>query len=107
LMPGPTSAEADEALRHVSATPPPLGYVASIRRIPPMAERSNYASHDAMDAVFVMDGSVTLLLDGGDDIDLRPGDVLIQNGTPHAWHNRESLPALLGVVSIGGVRLPQ
>jgi quercetin dioxygenase-like cupin family protein len=84
--------------------PEPLGVVTTIRRIAPTDAPSAMGWQDTMDVVFVMSGSVVLQLDGGEEIELRPGDVLIENGTNHAWHNRGDEPALLGTASFAGVR---
>jgi mannose-6-phosphate isomerase-like protein (cupin superfamily) len=93
------------ALQTLPYLPAPLGYVASIVRIDPTDDPLPFVQHATMDVVFVMAGEVTLLLDGGDEVRLRPGDVLIQNGTRHAWHNLGVVPALLGVTSLGGAWL--
>jgi quercetin dioxygenase-like cupin family protein len=48
-----------------------------------------------IDYVVVLRGQVSLLLDEGDEIPVRPLDVVIQRGTNHYWINRGSEPALL------------
>jgi hypothetical protein len=53
---------------------------------------------------FVMSGRVLLLLDGGEQLDLQPGDCVVHNGTNYAWHNRFEEPVLLGSSSFGGFR---
>lgn len=42
---------------------------------------------DTLDYAIVLEGEVCALLDEGECL-LRPGDVLIQRGTNHAWSNR-------------------
>jgi len=67
--------------------------------------RPNTARHpwmhktNTIDYVIVLEGEVSLLLDG-DERDLKPFDVVIQRGTNHAWVNRGKQPALLAVVLI-------
>ncbi len=48
-----------------------------------------------IDYVVLLRGSVSLLLDEGDEIPVRPLDVVIQRGTNHYWVNRGPEPALL------------
>jgi hypothetical protein len=42
-----------------------------------------------------------LELDDGVETTLRPGDVNIQNGTRHRWHNRGTEPAVMAVAMVG------
>jgi quercetin dioxygenase-like cupin family protein len=89
------------ALRSLPTKPAPLGYVATMTKIEPSTEPGPFHQHVSVDAIFVMAGEVEYLLDGGDTITLQPGDVVIQNGANHAWHNRGSTPAVLGSVCFG------
>lgn len=104
LLPMDGQSPSPEALDGAPLVPPPLGVVATIRRIHPTDAAGPMRWQDTMDAVFVMGGEVALILDGGDEITLQAGDVLIQNGTNHAWHNRGEIPAVLGVASFRGAR---
>jgi len=52
-----------------------------------------------VDYIIVLEGEVTLLLDG-DEVELGPHDVVIQRGTNHAWINRGKEPALLAAILI-------
>ena len=54
---------------------------------------------ETVDYVVLLRGTVTLVLDE-DETELRPGDVVVQRGTNHAWVNKESEPALLLAVLI-------
>jgi quercetin dioxygenase-like cupin family protein len=103
----PSQDETPEALRRAPLAPEPLGVVVAVTRILPTAAPSPMRWQNTMDAIFIMSGEVTYLLDGGEEIDLRAGDVLIQNGTNHAWHNRTSEPVLAGFASFAGVRTGQ
>jgi hypothetical protein len=40
----------------------------------------------------LLQGNVSLLLDEGEEILVRPLDVVIQRGTNHYWVNRGSVP---------------
>jgi len=52
-----------------------------------------------LDYIIVLEGEVTLLLDE-EEVDLKPFDVVIQQGTNHGWINKGSKPALLAAVMI-------
>jgi len=54
-----------------------------------------------VDYEFVVSGSVVLELDDGTEVELYPGDTVIQNGTRHAWRNRSSEPCRMVVVLVG------
>jgi hypothetical protein len=56
-----------------------------------------------IDCVVLLRGAVSLLLDEGDEIPVRPLDVVIQRGTNHYWVNRGSEPALLMGVLVDAV----
>jgi quercetin dioxygenase-like cupin family protein len=54
---------------------------------------------DTVDYAMVLQGSITMLLDD-EDVELSSGDVVIQNGTNHAWANRGDAPCLMAFVLI-------
>ena len=39
------------------------------------------------DYLIVLTGELQIIVDGGETLDLRPGDTVIQRGTAHAWRN--------------------
>jgi mannose-6-phosphate isomerase-like protein (cupin superfamily) len=55
----------------------------------------------SVDYEYVVSGSVVLELDDGTEVELRPGDTVIQNGTRHAWRNRGTEPCQMVVVLVG------
>jgi mannose-6-phosphate isomerase-like protein (cupin superfamily) len=74
--------------------------------IPGLAELFE-ADHPGMhttptvDYAVVLEGEPVLDLDAGETTRLRPGDVVVQNGTRHAWRNPGAAPATIFVVLIG------
>ena len=42
---------------------------------------------DTIDFEVVLEGTITLELDDGAEVTLRPGDTVVQNGTRHRWKN--------------------
>jgi mannose-6-phosphate isomerase-like protein (cupin superfamily) len=59
---------------------------------------------DSIDYVLVVSGEVTLDLDDGEQAMLRAGDVVVQNGTRHAWRNHGTEPCTIVGVAIGADR---
>jgi quercetin dioxygenase-like cupin family protein len=57
-----------------------------------------------VDYAIVLEGDVWLELDDGEEIHLKPHDVVVQNGTRHAWRNKGATPAKMAFVLIGAVR---
>jgi mannose-6-phosphate isomerase-like protein (cupin superfamily) len=59
---------------------------------------------DSIDYVLVVSGEATLELDDGEQTVLRAGDVVIQNGTRHAWRNHGTESCTIIGVAIGADR---
>jgi mannose-6-phosphate isomerase-like protein (cupin superfamily) len=55
---------------------------------------------DTLDYVVVLDGEVTLVLEDG-EVELQPGDSVVQRRTNHAWRNRGDSPIRLLAVMVG------
>jgi len=54
----------------------------------------------SVDYIIIIKGEVDMLLDEGEARSLKPGDVVIQRGTNHAWVNHGKEPALLVAVLV-------
>ena len=54
-----------------------------------------------IDVVTILSGRLIVELDDGITKELATGDVLIQNGTRHAWRNPFDVPAVMHAVSFG------
>jgi mannose-6-phosphate isomerase-like protein (cupin superfamily) len=77
-----------------------------LRAIPGLAElfeadKPGMHTTPTVDYAVVLEGEIVLDLDAGETTLLRPGDVVVQNGTRHAWRNSGSTPATIFVVLIG------
>jgi quercetin dioxygenase-like cupin family protein len=59
---------------------------------------------DTVDYGILVDGEISLELDNGKTAALKPGDVVVQNGTRHAWRNRGDKAAKMVFVLIGARR---
>ena len=68
-------------------------------------ERDHPGMHttDTIDYEIVISGEVWLELDDGQEVHLKPGDTVIQNGTRHAWRNKSSVPCVLAVTLVGAM----
>ena len=60
---------------------------------------------ESIDYGVVIEGEMTLVLDDGEAL-LRPGSVVIQRGTNHAWANRSGKPCRMLFVLIDGAFEP-
>lgn len=59
---------------------------------------------DTIDYVIVLQGELWLDLGSGPPTCVRQGDIVIQNGTRHAWRNLGDRPALAAFVLLGAPR---
>ncbi|GIJ46151.1 cupin [Virgisporangium aliadipatigenens] len=59
---------------------------------------------DTIDYAICIEGELCLELDNGAEKTLTPGSCVIQQGTRHAWKNKNDKPALMCYVQIGAVR---
>jgi mannose-6-phosphate isomerase-like protein (cupin superfamily) len=60
---------------------------------------------ETVDYGVVIDGELTLVLDEGEVL-LRPGSVVVQRGTNHAWANRSGRPCRMLFVLVAGAYDP-
>jgi quercetin dioxygenase-like cupin family protein len=82
--------------------PPVGGFRFGILTFPPKTnEIGGMHTTDTIDLAYIISGEVWLELDDGKEVQLKPGDILIQNGTHHAWHNRGAEPCVSVSCMIG------
>ena len=79
-------------------------------RLPGLAETfepepPGYHLTDTIDYVVLLEGQLKLFLDNDESVDLKVGDVIVQNGTRHAWVNDSNNPARLLVIMVGAQRI--
>ena len=72
----------------------------SLSRLPGLAdhfEKEDPAMHktNTVDYAVVYDGEIWLELDDGNTVHLERGDVVVQNGTRHAWRNEGTRPVTM------------
>lgn len=73
-----------------------LKHADSVRRAP-----SHPAMHatDTVDYAIVIEGEIDMLLDDS-DVHMRTGDIMVQQGTNHAWVNRGDRPCKIAFVLV-------
>ena len=123
--PADISGSADRAARAIGVPPPPGGSIFRVVDFPPeKAPRSRGAilaemgvgdhggaRHPGMhrtrsvDYAVVVEGEIDMLLDEG-EVHLQAGDVLVQQGTSHAWVNRGTTPCRIAFVLIDAKEIP-
>jgi hypothetical protein len=64
-------------------------------------ENPGFHKTETVDYAILLSGELWLELDGGAVRHLRPGDVVVQNATRHAWRNKTDAPAVIAFVLIG------
>jgi mannose-6-phosphate isomerase-like protein (cupin superfamily) len=117
--PADISGSADRAEREIGVPPPARGSIFRVVKFPPgrkdvsreavleemgLSQQSN-SIHAGMhktrsiDYAVVMEGEIDMLLDDG-EVHLAAGDVLVQQGTNHAWVNRGTRPCRIAFVLI-------
>jgi mannose-6-phosphate isomerase-like protein (cupin superfamily) len=64
-------------------------------------EHPGFHRTPTIDYDIVLDGTMGLELDDGVEVRLEPGDVVVQNGTRHRWHNRGNTIARMLAVTVG------
>ena len=69
-------------------------------------ETENPGMHtsDTVDFEYIISGDVWIELDDGQEVHLKAGDTVVQNGTRHAWRNRSNDPYQMVVCLIGAQR---
>jgi naringenin degradation protein FdeH len=123
--PADISGSADRAAREIGVPPPPNGSILRVVDFPPeRAPRSRQAilaemgvgdhggaRHPGMhrtrsvDYAIVLEGEIDMLLDEG-EVHLAAGDVLVQQGTNHAWVNRGTIRCRIAFVLIDAKEIP-
>lgn len=87
--------------RPLQVPPDPLGTIVHVIDMPPGAVAPMHRTR-SIDYGVVLDGEVDLELDDGSVVTMSQGDVLVQRGTAHAWHNRSSGTVRLFFVNVEG-----
>ena len=122
--PADNSGNADGAPKSFSLHPPHGGSVFRIIDLPPDSKRygdnpaaarpdhaiegrhPGFHKTDTIDYAIVLDGEVWAMMDEGEDKLMKPGDVLVQRGTSHAWSNRSDKNCVIAFILIDAKPAP-
>ncbi|MGQ4601245.1 cupin domain-containing protein [Nocardia sp. R6R-6] len=93
----------------VRLNPPPAGSIFRMVEFPPdgaWRDREDGPADQvhatpSLDYAIVIEGEIWAVLDDEETL-MKPGDVLIQRGTRHAWSNRSDRQTVVAFVLIGG-----
>jgi quercetin dioxygenase-like cupin family protein len=88
----------DMGARRLNSGTPPNGTRLMIMDLFPGAHGAMHRT-DTLDYVIAIEGEVEMLLDDS-SVTLRAGDLLVQQGTIHAWTNRTDRHARLAIVLV-------
>ena len=91
----------DFGARLIGTQPPKNGSRFAINDTPPGSPGRMHRT-DTLDIIFVVSGEIDMELDDGNEVHLKQGDVMVQQGTNHAWWNRGSEWARLVIVLMDG-----
>ncbi|MBY4869682.1 cupin domain-containing protein [Burkholderia anthina] len=65
---------------------------------------SGFHITDSVDYDIILSGELSLEVDDGQTRVLKAGDIVVQNGTRHAWRNKSNAPAVMASILIGTQR---
>jgi hypothetical protein len=68
---------------------------------PNINDAAGFHASNSTDIIVMISGKLWLELDDGKEVELNAGDVLIQNGTRHRWHNHSDDWPLYAVIIVG------
>ena len=71
-----------------------------IVELPPGHRREMHRT-DTVDYGLVLSGELYAVFENGETL-LRPGDVIVQRGTNHAWQNRSDAPTRIAFINMSG-----
>jgi mannose-6-phosphate isomerase-like protein (cupin superfamily) len=94
-IPELTSRAAREPNERAFTIMPESGQLLRILDVYPLKDggkRTTMHRTQTLDYVVVIDGELVLILDDS-EVTLKPGDVVVQRGTDHAWENRSGMIA--------------
>ena len=108
----PSAEETPEAIRRTASLPSGDGFRVSYVRFnprpagmePKLEDYGAWHWHDTMVIQTLIAGELVMMLDDGSEKTLRPGDMVFQTGTNHAWDVRNEEGAVLAITVLPAVR---
>ena len=102
--PADTARGDDRSAREIGIPPPERGSIFRVVDFPPGAKGEMHRTR-SIDYAVVMEGEIDMVLDDS-EVHLVAGDVLVQQGTNHAWVNRGTAPCRMAFVLIDAKQIP-
>lgn len=96
LHPGSSPSEKNPVTTSLGANATEIRVV----EMPPGCRREMHRTN-TLDYGLVLCGELTVVLERGETL-LRAGDVIVQRGTNHMWHNRSDAPARIAFINMSG-----
>ena len=78
----------------------PSGTRWSMIEIQPGANAQGMHRTTTLDYVMIVSGEIWLVMGGGEEVLLKTGDCVVQQGTEHAWQNRSAMPCVMTSVML-------
>ena len=99
----PVSNNSSASIEPTSSVPRPMpgGTVFLISDFPPNGYSSPMHRTLSVDYCVVLEGSIWLQLDGGDETEVMRGEMVVVRGVNHLWMNRGETPARVLAVMVG------
>ena len=107
----PVGPAAGSTILRVVEFPPEPGEVKTEMGVAPSSGLRRAARHpymhatDSVDYAIVLEGEIDMLLDDS-EVHLNQGDIMVQQGTNHAWVNRSNKPCKVAFVLIDAAGAP-
>ena len=100
--------DVDYGARALGTQPPRNGSRFTINDYPPGMPGRMHRTN-TLDIIVVMDGEIDMELDDGVEVHLNRGDIMVQQGTNHAWWNRGQKTCRLAIILLdakeGGLQI--
>jgi quercetin dioxygenase-like cupin family protein len=100
------SESTEPTARPLQVPPDPRGTIVHVIDMPSGAVAPTHRTR-SIDYGVVLDGEVDLELDDGSVVTMSSGDVVVQRGTAHAWHNRSSSTVRMFFVNVDAEFAPE
>ena len=103
VTPSDLSHHEDMGARDAGRPPPAGGTIFRVLELQPGVSAEMHRT-DTVDYVIMLEGAIDMEMDGGFEVHLEAGDVMVQRGTYHSWTNRGTVPCRLAAILVDAKR---